>query len=121
MFVGDAFCFCIGFCLLLFSCGSQKDAVFTFPQLGIFQGIIAASVTFKILLILRLDGQLHVHMIVTVIPLLAMLLLVMACGIAISSNKSHEGDLEAALPRKKGYMAVNSTPPTEDGPPTTSR
>jgi len=89
LFVADGFCFCMGFFLLLFSFGGQKDALFTLPQLFIFLALIPVSVVFKVLLIMKLDGVLNIAMVYVFIPLIVLELLFFGCGITVAfgSNK----------------------------------
>lgn len=90
LFIADAFCFCMGFFLLLFSFGGRKDALFSISQLFIFVGIIPFSVVFKILLVMHLDHTTDIPLIFVFIPLVVIELLFMACGITVAVNTKVE-------------------------------
>lgn len=98
LFVCDAFCFCMGFFLLIFSFGNRNDAIFSVLQLILFLVIIPASVCFKVLLCLYLDNVLRIPMIYVFAPLIALEVLLFTCGIAVTSHK-----------KKLAYIPVNST------------
>eukprot|EP01112_Ceratiomyxa_fruticulosa_P021152 TRINITY_DN7372_c0_g1_i1.p1 TRINITY_DN7372_c0_g1~~TRINITY_DN7372_c0_g1_i1.p1 ORF type:complete len:303 (-),score=29.96 TRINITY_DN7372_c0_g1_i1:113-1021(-) len=104
LFILDVLCLCMGFFLLLFSVGGQKDAIFTLPQLVIMQGIVPCSITFKVLLLLKLDGKLSITLFNTFIPLLIMEALFIACGLAISfknpETKKHNKQKYSPLPQE---------------------
>jgi len=107
LFVADGFCFCMGFFLLLFSFGGQNGALFSVSQLFIFLAVVPASVTFKILLILKLDGVLNVPVIIVFAPLFVLELLFLACGLNVGfGRKIKPGPLE----RKDGYRQVSTKP-----------
>eukprot|EP00026_Physarum_polycephalum_P015553 Phypoly_transcript_16263.p1 GENE.Phypoly_transcript_16263~~Phypoly_transcript_16263.p1 ORF type:complete len:131 (+),score=16.49 Phypoly_transcript_16263:290-682(+) len=99
LFVCDAFCFCMGFFLLVFSFGGRNDAIFSIFQLLLFLIIIPSSVCFKILLCLYLDKTLQIPIIYVFMPLIAMEILLFTCGLAVISHHKK---------KKAVYVPVNT-------------
>lgn len=90
LFVADMFGFCMGFFLLLFSFGGRKDAIFSIFQLFVFLVAIPVSVTFKILLVLYLDGVLKISLIYVFLPLIVLEALLLTCGLGSLGHRGHQ-------------------------------
>jgi len=96
LFVADAFCFCMGFFLLIFSFGGRNDAIFSIFQLFVFLVAIPVAVTFKVLLVLYLDKVLNISILFVFIPLLVLEALLLTCGLA--TIKKHKSKKNKYLP-----------------------
>lgn len=80
LWICDGFFVCVGGFLLLFTCGSRDDAVFSVSQIVVFLMIVPCGIAFKVLLAVYLDGEDNIRPEYIPVPMLAVEALVCCCG-----------------------------------------
>ncbi|GAM21788.1 hypothetical protein SAMD00019534_049630, partial [Acytostelium subglobosum LB1] len=81
LYTADGIAACFSFFLLLFSLGSRENSSFSIFQLSSLLILIFCSITFKVLLALKLEGQLAIQYTEMFIPLYVGEFMLIFCGI----------------------------------------